>query len=83
MGGGAPGQVTACIFGLKNAVPEEWRDTQHQHLEHTGKDRGPIKYELSPEAKALLDETLAELGATTPTSTTYNGAAAANGATKY
>ena len=36
--GGAPGQVTACIFGLKNAVPEEWRDIQHQHLEHTGKD---------------------------------------------
>ena len=28
--GGAPGQVTACIFGLKNAVPEEWRDIQHQ-----------------------------------------------------
>ena len=39
--GGAPGQVTACIFGLKNAVPEEWRDIQHQQLEHTGKTAGP------------------------------------------
>ena len=60
--GGAPGQVTACIFGLKNAVPEEWRDIQHQHLEHTGKDSGPVKYELSAEARQHLDEVRRLLG---------------------
>jgi len=82
--GGAPGQVTACIFGLKNAVPEEWRDVQHQHLEHTGKDRGPVKYELSAEARRMLEETMAELGqrpqADQPR-TTGNGVAA-NSATR-
>jgi hypothetical protein len=82
--GGAPGQVTACIFGLKNAVPEEWRDVQHQHLEHTGNNGGPIKYELSAEARRMLEETMAELGQgnTTPTRTTGNGPAA-NGAKKH
>ena len=48
MRGGASGQVTACIFGLKNAVPEEWRDIQHQHLEHTGKDSGSVGSNSAP-----------------------------------
>lgn len=33
-------QVTARIFALKNAAPDEWREKQL--LEHTGKDGGPI-----------------------------------------
>jgi len=32
--------VTARIFALKNAAPDEWREKQL--LEHTGKDGGPI-----------------------------------------
>lgn len=34
------GDLGACIFWLKNRQPERWRDKQH--LEHTGKDGGPI-----------------------------------------
>ena len=34
-------QVTATIFQLKNADPEEWRDKQA--LEHSGPDGGAIK----------------------------------------
>ncbi len=30
--------VTAAIFALKNAMPDEWRD----RIEHTGADGGPI-----------------------------------------
>jgi hypothetical protein len=83
MGGGAPGQVTACIFGLKNAVPEEWRDVQHQHLEHTGKESGPVKYELSPEARAMLEETMAQIHGTTPAPQPGANGAATNGAAKH
>ena len=54
--GGAPGQVTACIFGLKNAVPEEWRDIQHQ--EHSGNttETRTLRLELSPRALAHVEE---------------------------
>ena len=31
-------QITARIFALKNAMPDEWRD----RIEHTGADGGPI-----------------------------------------
>jgi hypothetical protein len=48
--------VTACIIGLKTAVPEEWHDFQHQHLEHTGKDSGPVKYELGAKARQHIEE---------------------------
>ena len=78
--GGAPGQVTACIFGLKNAVPEEWRDIQHQHLEHTGKDSGPVKYELSAKARQHLEEVRRLLGHDHPSSAPPAGGAT-NGAT--
>lgn len=48
-------RVTARIFALKNAAPDEWRDRQHH--EHTGKDGDPIETR-SPDtadlAKALL-----------------------------
>ena len=56
--GGAPGQVTACIFGLKNAVPEEWREVQHQQLEHTGNltETPTLRLELSPRALAHVEE---------------------------
>ncbi|SDP85821.1 helix-turn-helix domain-containing protein, partial [Desulforhopalus singaporensis] len=37
--------VTATIFFLKNRAPERWRDAKH--LEHTGKDGGPIKTDSS------------------------------------
>jgi len=33
--------VTARIFALKNACPDEWREKQQ--VEHTGKDGGPIE----------------------------------------
>ena len=54
--GGAPGQATACIFGLKNAVPEEWRDIQHQ--EHSGNttETKTLRLELSPRALAHVEE---------------------------
>lgn len=32
-------QITARIFALKNASPEEWRD----RVEHTGADGGPVQ----------------------------------------
>ena len=56
--GGAPGQATACIFGLKNAVPEEWRDIQHQQLEHTGNltETPTLRLKLSPAALAHVEE---------------------------
>jgi transposase len=38
-------QITARIFALKNAAPEEWREKQL--LEHTGADGGPVQSELS------------------------------------
>lgn len=31
--------VTASIFALKNAMPDEWRD----RVEHTGADGGPVQ----------------------------------------
>lgn len=34
-------KVTATIFALKNAAPEDWRDKQEHEL--TGKDGGPIE----------------------------------------
>jgi hypothetical protein len=34
-------RVTARIFALKNAAPDEWRDKQV--TEHVGKDGGPIE----------------------------------------
>jgi hypothetical protein len=35
-----PPDPTSAIFWLKNRQPEHWREKQH--LEHTGKDGGPI-----------------------------------------
>lgn len=44
-------KVTAHIFALKNAAPDEWRDKQN--VEHTGKDGGPIEVSDDARAKAL------------------------------
>jgi len=38
-----PGDVTACIFWLKNRKPKDWRDKQI--MEHGGLDGEPIKHE--------------------------------------
>lgn len=35
------GNATAVIFGLKNRLPEQWRDKTEQEL--TGKDGGPMQ----------------------------------------
>ena len=43
--------VTARIFALKNAAPEEWRDKQTHEL--TGKDGGPIQTEGKMDLTAL------------------------------
>lgn len=34
--GGAPGQATAVIFGLKNMAADDWRDRQEHDLNHKG-----------------------------------------------
>ena len=52
------GDVTACIFWLKNRRPDAWRDKAN--IEHTGKDGGPIAIQdaadadLIAEAEAIL-----------------------------
>ncbi len=40
-----PPDTTACIFWLKNRQRDRWRDKQDH--EHTGKDGGPIRMDLS------------------------------------
>jgi hypothetical protein len=40
-----PPDTTACIFWLKNRQRDQWRDKQDH--EHTGKDGGPIRMDLS------------------------------------
>lgn len=53
-------KVTAHIFALKNAAPEEWRD--RQNIEHTGKDGGPIQTEVTS-ARDILASKLDRLTA--------------------
>ena len=48
-GGGTGGRATMVIFGLKNHAPEDYSDTTKH--EHTGKDGGAIKHELSMDEK--------------------------------
>lgn len=43
--GGAPGQATAIIFGLKNVAPEEWRD----RTEITGAEGAPLQIAITLE----------------------------------
>ena len=43
LAGGAPGQATMIIFGLKNMSANDWRD-KHD-VEVTGKDGGPVRIE--------------------------------------
>lgn len=57
--GGAPGQVTAVIFGLKNMAPDDWADVVRNEL--TGKDGGPIEYR---KAEEMSDDELARIAAT-------------------
>ena len=40
-----PPDTTACIFWLKNRQRDHWRDKQDH--EHTGKDGGPMRMDLS------------------------------------
>jgi hypothetical protein len=35
------GNATACVFGLKNRSPEDWRDVKATEV--TGKDGGPVE----------------------------------------
>lgn len=54
--GGAPGQVTAIIFGLKNMAPDDWREKIVN--EHSGIDGGAIKYQ---KVEDLTDDELARI----------------------
>ena len=54
--GGAPGQVTACIFGLKNAVPEEWRESSTNNASGNLTETPTLRLELSPRALAHVEE---------------------------
>jgi hypothetical protein len=79
------GDTAAAFIWLKNRRPDLWRDKKEVDSTSKVKIGGRLQYELSPEARQIPDETLAELGQPTakPTSTTGKGAAATNGATKY
>jgi hypothetical protein len=51
------GSATAVIFALKNRVREEWQDVYNREM--TGRDRGPIRIELSGEdLRSLSNERL-------------------------
>lgn len=54
--GGAPGQVTAIIFGLKNMAADDWREKVVN--EHSGPDGGAIKYQ---KVEDLTDDELARI----------------------
>ena len=45
--------VTSSIFALKNAAPDDW--LEKAHLEHTGKDGGPIKH-VDASTENLIEE---------------------------
>jgi len=53
------GDVTACIYWLKNRQPEQWRD--RVALEHTGAKGGPIQHEQKLDVTALTEEQLRAL----------------------
>lgn len=50
--GGAGGQATATIFGLKNVAPDEYAD--RVVTEHTGKGGGPVRVTVSGDDVGLL-----------------------------
>ena len=54
-----PGDVTACIFWLKNRRPAQWRDVQR--TEHTGRDGGPIEHITSDQIDREIARLEAEL----------------------
>lgn len=56
---GGKGNAASVIFGVANRAPDEWRNIQK--VEHTGKDGGPIKQEVS--AKDELDRRIASIAA--------------------
>jgi hypothetical protein len=74
-----PPDTAAAFIWLKNRRPDLWRDRKEVSSTSKAKVDERGRYELSPEARQILDETLAELG---KGNTTGNGGAA-NGATKY
>jgi alkylhydroperoxidase family enzyme len=78
-------QVTACIFGLRNAVPEKWRDVQE--VKNWGEVRvnRRVTAELSPEARALIEEARECLRdpAPGPVAPTKGHGVHANGATRH
>lgn len=53
------GDVTACIYWLKNRQPEQWRDRVNH--EHTGAKGGPIQHEQKLDMTALTEEQLRAL----------------------
>jgi hypothetical protein len=78
-----PPDTAAAFIWLKNRRPDLWRDRKEVSGTSKVKVDGRARYELSPKARQLLEENMAELGKGSATSerTTGNGAAA-NGATK-
>jgi hypothetical protein len=78
------GDTAAAFIWLKNRRPDLWRDKKEVDSTQTVRGETKFTYELSPEARAILDETLAELG-----QPPYeppgkgNGARKTNGATKH
>lgn len=53
------GDVTACIYWLKNRQPEQWRDRVAHEV--TGAAGGPIKHETTLDVSKLTDEQLRAL----------------------
>lgn len=57
--GDAGPRVTARIFALKNADPEEWRDKRDVEL--TGRNGGPVKTETRLDVSGLSESALREI----------------------
>ncbi|WP_174984691.1 hypothetical protein [Pandoraea commovens] len=53
------GDVTACIYWLKNRQPEQWRDRVAHEV--TGAAGGPIKHETTLDVTKLTDDQLRAL----------------------
>lgn len=49
----APGAAVACIFALKNADPNEWRDAQRMEL--TGANGGPVEIDKTDRQLLMIE----------------------------
>lgn len=50
---GGAGNATACVFGLKNRAPDDWRDVKATEL--TGKDGGPLQVRAEKAEWVIVD----------------------------